>query len=170
MTSSQAFMGAPNSARYASAKGAILGLTHALSAEGRTHGIGVNAIWPQAWTPMAVHMASGAEPVADENKGPMDLMKDPFVGSPTWVAAVVGWLCHESCESTGEIYFAGHGLVAPVVIAQGPGYYDENMSIESIRDHVNQVRGHSPLTVLTSTSQAVETAMAAAPMVAHPVS
>ena len=40
---------------------------------------------------------------------------------PELVAPVVGWLAHESCSVTGELFIALAGRVARAVIAESPG-------------------------------------------------
>ncbi len=64
-----------------------------------------NVIVPAAVTRMAEGIDTSAYP-------PM---------GPELVAPAVGWLAHESCSVTGEIFIALAGRVARAVIAETPG-------------------------------------------------
>ncbi len=76
---------------YAAGKMAQLGIMNALSAEGRDHGILVNAISPVAKTRMW-----GVEEAPDELK-------------PAWVAPGVLYLASSACTDTGVILRASNG-------------------------------------------------------------
>lgn len=104
MTTSAGMLGLPNNTAYATAKGGVVGLTRSLATAGRPCGIAVNAIAPAAFTRMA---GRGAPPPE------MD---------PALVAPLVGYLAHESCPATGEIFSAGAGRFARVFIATTEGY------------------------------------------------
>ena len=45
---------------------------------------------------------------------------------------MVGWLAHESCSVTGEMFIALAGRVARAVIAETPGVYRPSWSIEDV--------------------------------------
>ncbi|HVS66995.1 MAG TPA: SDR family NAD(P)-dependent oxidoreductase [Mycobacteriales bacterium] len=129
MTTSSGVFGLPNNTAYAAAKGGVIGLTRSLATAGMPHGIRVNAIAPAAGTRMAGR-------AADES-GPM---------SSDLVAPMVAYLAHETCPVTGEIYAAGAGRFARIVLAQTPGYVHpgERATIEDIAtqwDAINDERG-----------------------------
>jgi NAD(P)-dependent dehydrogenase (short-subunit alcohol dehydrogenase family) len=107
MTTSSGVFGLPRNLSYATAKGAVIGLTRSLSTAGAAHGIKVNLIAPAAVTRMA-------GPAAEtDSGGPM---------APELVAPMVGYLAHESCPVSGEIYAAGAGRFSRIFIASTPGY------------------------------------------------
>ena len=56
---------------------------------------------------------------------------------PDLVAPVVGWLAHESCSVTGEMFIALAGRVARAVIAESPGVYRPSWTIEDVGDDIS---------------------------------
>lgn len=44
------------------------------------------------------------------------------------------FLAHESCETSGEVFTVGAGRVARVFVAEGPGWSQEDHTVEDIRD------------------------------------
>jgi hypothetical protein len=56
------------------------------------------------------------------------------------VAPVVGWLAHESCSVTGEMYVALAGRVARAVIAESPGVYRPSWTVEEVAEHLDEIR------------------------------
>ncbi len=123
MTTSTGVFGLPNNTSYAAAKGAVIGLTRSLATAGARHGIKVNAIAPAAFTRMA---AGGGDP--DKLAAQM---------APELVAPMAGFLAHEDCPVTGEIYAAGAGRFARVFVASTPGYVSAGGSptIEDVAAH-----------------------------------
>ena len=107
MTTSAGMFGLPNNVSYATAKGAVIGLTRSLTAAGAGHGIKVNLIAPAAMTRMAGK-------AADEAGSPQM--------SPDLIAPMVAFLAHETCPVSGEIYAAGAGRFARIFIASTQGY------------------------------------------------
>ena len=106
MTTSSGIFGLPNNASYAAAKGGVIGLTRSLATAGAAHGIRANAIAPAAMTRMAGRVPS-------ETAERMD---------PALVAPMTAYLAHEACPVSGEIYAAGAGRFARILLAQVPGY------------------------------------------------
>ena len=51
---------------------------------------------------------------------------------PEMVAPVVGWLCHESCSITGEMLISIAGRVAKMLLAETPGVYRRQWTIEEV--------------------------------------
>lgn len=111
-------------ANYASAKAGIVGLTNVVALEGAAHGVRCNAIVPAAVTRMAEGLDTSAYP-------PM--------GSEL-VAPAVGWLAHESCSVTGEMFIALAGRIARAFIAETPGVYRPSWSIEDVGAHIDAIR------------------------------
>ena len=103
MTTSAGLFGLPRNLSYATAKGAVVGMTRSLATAGAAHGIKINLIAPAAATRMGGDPSSTAM-------------------APELVAPMVAFLAHEDCPVTGEIYAAGAGRFARVFIASTAGY------------------------------------------------
>jgi NAD(P)-dependent dehydrogenase (short-subunit alcohol dehydrogenase family) len=114
MTTSSGLFGLPENLSYATAKGAVIGLTRSLNTTASAHGIKINLIAPAAVTRMAGQAARGADPT-EGGAGSTEL-------SPDLVAPMVAFLAHESCPVSGEIYTAGFGRFARIFIASTEGY------------------------------------------------
>jgi NAD(P)-dependent dehydrogenase (short-subunit alcohol dehydrogenase family) len=132
MTTSAGVFGLPNNTSYATAKGAVIGLTRSLTVAGADHGITVNCIAPGAMTRMA---GPGSEDAGPEM-------------SPDLVAPMVALLAHEECPVSGEIYAAGFGRFARIFIAMTPGYVHDGPAptIEDVADNwaaINDDPGYS---------------------------
>ncbi len=132
MTTSAGLFGLPNNLSYATAKGAVIGLTRSLTTAGDAHGIKVNLIAPAAFT----RMAGGAP-----DGGPPEM-------SPDLVAPMVAYLAHEDCPVSGEIYAAGACRFARIFIASTEGYLHPtpDPTIEDIAEHwraINDETGYS---------------------------
>ncbi len=81
---------------YSAAKSAVIGLVRALAIEGRKRQVRVNVIAPYGYSQMT----------APYMPAEMGRQFDPAL-----VAPLVGWLCSESCDITGEVLVSGAGLV-----------------------------------------------------------
>jgi len=111
-------------ANYAAAKAGIIGLTNVVALEGAAEDVRCNAIVPAAVTRMAEGLDTSAYP-------PM--------GSDL-VAPAVGWLAHESCSVTGELFVAIAGRIARAFIAETPGVYRASWSIEDVGEQLDAIR------------------------------
>ncbi len=128
MTTSTGVFGLPANTSYATAKAAVIGLTRSLATAGAPHGIKVNMIAPAAATRMAGGpAAAGAE--SDESREVLSARMAPEV-----VAPMLGFLAHESCPVTGEIYAAGAGRFARIFIASTEGFVHPgpNVTVEDV--------------------------------------
>jgi NAD(P)-dependent dehydrogenase (short-subunit alcohol dehydrogenase family) len=129
MTTSSGIFGLPNNASYAAAKGGVVGLTRSLATAGLPYDIRVNAIAPAAMTRMAGTVSADLGDRLD----------------PALVAPMVAYLAHESCPVTGEIYAAGAGRFARILLAQTPGYvHPGTPTVEDLADRwpaINDERG-----------------------------
>ncbi len=111
-------------ANYAAAKAGVIGLANVAAIEGADDGVACNVIVPAAVTRMAEGIDTSAYP-------PM---------GAELVAPVVGWLAHESCSVTGEIFIALAGRVARAVIAESPGVYRPSWTIEDVGENLEMIR------------------------------
>ena len=122
-TTSSGALGLRGNVGYATAKGAVIGMTRTLAVEGGPLGIKVNAIAPAAQTRMA------GPPT--EQSTHMD---------PSLVAPMVAYLAHEDCPVTGEIYTAGAGRFARLFIASTPGAVTDDVAADW--DAINDETGY----------------------------
>jgi len=95
-----------------------------LAHEGAKYDIKVNALAPVA----ATRMTEGLLGELAARVG------------PNLVSPIVGWLCHEDCPITGEIYSAVGGRIARYFVGLTPGYYNADLSMEDVRDNFAQIR------------------------------
>jgi NAD(P)-dependent dehydrogenase (short-subunit alcohol dehydrogenase family) len=111
-------------ANYAAAKAGVIGLSNVAALEGAADGVRCNVIVPAAVTRMA-----------DD----IDTSTYPPMGAEL-VAPVVGWLAHESCSVTGELFIALAGRVAQAVIAESPGVSRSSWTVEDVGSHLDAIR------------------------------
>jgi NAD(P)-dependent dehydrogenase (short-subunit alcohol dehydrogenase family) len=111
-------------ANYAVAKAGVIGLSNVAALEGAADGVTCNVIVPAAVTRMAAGIDTSAYP-------PM---------GAELVAPVVGWLAHESCSVTGELFVALAGRVARAVVAESPGVCRPSWTVEDVGAHLDAIR------------------------------
>ncbi|OBA84029.1 short-chain dehydrogenase [Mycobacterium sp. 1164966.3] len=111
-------------ANYAAAKAGVIGLSNVAALEGAADDVACNVIVPAAVTRMAAGIDTSAYP-------PMEA---------ELVAPVVGWLTHESCSVSGEVFIALAGRVARAVIAESPGVYRPSWTVEDVGEHLDDIR------------------------------
>ena len=121
-------------ANYGAAKMGIVGLTRVWAQEGGKYNIRANAIAPVARTRMT-----------EEILGPLVEKVDPALVSP-----VVAFLASEECPVTGEVYSVGAGRVSRIFIAEAPGYFKKDLTIEDIRDNWDAIRAEDDYAIPTS--------------------
>lgn len=93
-------------ANYSTAKLGIVGLTNTLAREGASKNIKVNTIAPLAGSRMTATVM------------PEEMLQ---ALKPEYVAPVVAFLCHESCEESGGLFEMGAGWVAKLRYARAKG-------------------------------------------------
>lgn len=108
--------GKNNSIDYASAKGAMIGMSNTFAIEGEAHGVQSNVVVPAAITRLAAGFDVSHLP-------PMD---------PENVAPLVGWLSHEDCPVSGELLVANSGRYARAFTCETTGIYDPAWTIETV--------------------------------------
>lgn len=108
---------------YGAAKMGLVGLIKVLAQEGRRYNIAANAIAPMARTRMTEGMTGELEELL----------------GPERVAPVVAYLSHESCALSGEILSVAAGRVARVFVGVTAGFYDPDLSAESVGEHLEEM-------------------------------
>ncbi|HET9770128.1 MAG TPA: SDR family oxidoreductase [Acidimicrobiia bacterium] len=124
---------------YGAAKMGIVGLTRVWAQEGAKYNIKANAIAPVARTRMT-----------EDLLGPLVEKLDPALVSP-----VVAYLVAEDCPVTGEVFSVGGGRVARVFIAEGPGYFKKDLTVEDVRDNFEAIRSEADFVVPTSANNEI---------------
>lgn len=117
---------------YSMAKAAMIGLSNVICLEGKDHNIKSNIILPGAVTRMAEGLDISQYP-------PME---------PEKVAPVVAWLSHDTCSVSGEMYFSVAGRVARALVAETPGVYRPEWSIEDVAENLDAIRKTEDLWML----------------------
>jgi NAD(P)-dependent dehydrogenase (short-subunit alcohol dehydrogenase family) len=114
-------------ANYAVAKAGVIGLSNVAALEGAPHNVVSNVIVPAAVTRMAEGIDTSAYP-------PM---------GAELVAPAVGYLAHESCSVTGEMFVALAGRVAAAAVVEAPGVYRPSWTIADVSEHLSAIRDMS---------------------------
>ncbi len=109
---------------YAMSKAAMIGLSNVIAIEGAEHNIKSNLILPGAVTRMSEAVDTSSFP-------PM---------GPELVAPVVGYLCHEDCAVSGEMYVSMAGRVARAFISETEGIYRPEWSIADVAANLDAIR------------------------------
>jgi NAD(P)-dependent dehydrogenase (short-subunit alcohol dehydrogenase family) len=130
-SSNSGILGNFGQANYGAAKMGLVGLSRVLAAEGAKYNIKVNALAPIARTRMTEDLLGPAAEKLD----------------PKFVSPVVAWLAHEDCPVSGEIYSAAGGRVARFFIGMTEGYFNQELSLEDVRDHFEQIRNTDGYTI-----------------------
>ncbi|MGV9777038.1 SDR family oxidoreductase [Streptosporangium sp. NPDC003464] len=133
-------------ANYSTAKMGLVGLTKTLGIEGARAGIKANAIAPIAWTRMTETLL----PAEFEAK---------FTAER--VSTLVTFLAHESCETSGEVFSVGGGRIARVFVAEGPGWRQDDHTVEDIRDNWAAIMAEQPYLTPTTLGQQATASMKA---------
>ncbi len=116
--------GNKGAANYSVAKAGLMGLSNVAALEGEEFNVRSNVILPAAVTRMSEGVDTSAFP-------PMD---------PELVAPTVGWLAHESCSVTGELYISAAGRVARAYAVETEGVYRPAWSIEDVAENIDAIR------------------------------
>jgi NAD(P)-dependent dehydrogenase (short-subunit alcohol dehydrogenase family) len=129
---------------YGGAKGGVIGFTLALAAEGPKHGIAVNGFSPRASTRLSAPdiMSKVYDVPAEHFEHSMDAYP-PELASP---AAV--YLAHESCGLNGVMLICGGGRVLRMAFAQNEGFATDDMTVEAIAEHIDEVTDMSAARVV----------------------
>jgi NAD(P)-dependent dehydrogenase (short-subunit alcohol dehydrogenase family) len=144
VTSGSGLFGNFGQANYAAAKMGLVGLAKTVAIEGGKYGIRANAIAPLAHTPMTDGLFGGAiEDFQPDEVVPMAL-----------------FLVSEDCGLSGEVFSAGGGRFARVVVGVTRGWVaaDDRPSVEDVRDHLDDIRADADLVAPGSLAEEIELA------------
>ena len=156
-TSSNAALGIGANAPYAATRAGMLGLTLDAAVEGLEHGILVNAMMPAAYSRMIERIPDIAY---------VAWFREHLPASK--VAAVAAYLMSRTCRLTGRILAVGGGRVARVAFAEGRGWFDAQISAESVAEHIAEVTSMRASRVLNSQPDAMRLLSQALPPAAGP--
>jgi NAD(P)-dependent dehydrogenase (short-subunit alcohol dehydrogenase family) len=151
-TTSGGMWGMPGLTVYAAAKFGIYGLTRGLALEGAPHGIRVNAVSPGGHTNSFDRFFTIKDPGllgAFVDAQPAELVSPMFA-----------YLAHESCELTGGLFDSSAGTINARVFGTTPGYSNVELTIEDVRDHLDQLLDIDNLVITTDPRDAGETGAA----------
>jgi NAD(P)-dependent dehydrogenase (short-subunit alcohol dehydrogenase family) len=106
----------------------VIGLTLAMASEGKDVGIAANVIAPYAKT--RPETGFGPFPPSPELNQWLH---------PRLIAPLVGWLAHDDCAVSGEIFSVGGGHYARVNLTITEGLVDRDATIESIAANASTI-------------------------------
>ncbi|MFI5046432.1 MAG: SDR family NAD(P)-dependent oxidoreductase [Acidimicrobiia bacterium] len=132
-TTSEAFLGLPLLSSYAAAKGAILGLTRTLAAEGAPYGIRANCLAPQAGTRMAAALGAAMSVPSEVVEQGMTTMP------PEMNAPVAAFLAHESCPLNGEVLHVVPGRISRLAVVDTRGFSKQAFTTEEVAAHLDEI-------------------------------
>ena len=66
------------------------------------------------------------------------------------MSPIVAYLASEDCQVTGEVYSVGAGRVARIFIAEAPGFFKKDLTVEDVRDNWDTIRGEADYLIPTS--------------------
>lgn len=112
-----------NNAAYGVGKAGQIALAQAIAIEGAEHGVRCNTIVPAAVTRLSEGIDTSAFPTM----------------TPGQVAPVVGWLVHESCEASGQMFVALAGRVARAYVAETRGAFQMDWTIEDVAKRIGEI-------------------------------
>ncbi|MCB2073668.1 MAG: SDR family NAD(P)-dependent oxidoreductase [Novosphingobium sp.] len=119
--------GEKNVSAYCTGKAALIGLANALAQEGACDGVTANCIVPAART----RLAEGRD-------------TDDF---PPWgpelVAPAVGWLAHERCTASGEMFVSLAGRMAQAYVAETRGVYQAEWTVDQVAHRLDEIADRS---------------------------
>jgi NAD(P)-dependent dehydrogenase (short-subunit alcohol dehydrogenase family) len=131
-TSSNAAFGIGANAPYGTVKAGMIGLTLDNAIEGRDHGILVNAMMPAAYSRLIASIP---------NPDYVAWFKEHLPAAK--VAAGIAYFLSRESRTTGRVLSVGGGRVARVALGAGQGYFDKEISAESVAEHLDAIEDMS---------------------------
>jgi NAD(P)-dependent dehydrogenase (short-subunit alcohol dehydrogenase family) len=143
ITSASGLFGNFGQANYAAAKMGLVGLAMTTAIEGAKYGIQANALAPLAHTPMTSGLFGGA--IEDFH--------------PELVVPMALYLVSERCSETHEIFSAGGGRFAKVVVGVTHGWVCGTApTLEDVEQHIAEIRDLDDLVLPKSLAEEIELA------------
>ena len=116
--------GKSDNVTYAMCKAGFMGLSNTAAIEGQHANVKSNLIVPAAVTRMSEGIDTSQFP-------PME---------PEQVAPMVGYLCHESCMASGEMFVAMGGRLARARVTENAGAFRKDWSLEQVAQQIVTIR------------------------------
>jgi NAD(P)-dependent dehydrogenase (short-subunit alcohol dehydrogenase family) len=138
--SSNTAFGMAGLSNYAAAKAGIVGLTKSMALEGAADGIAVNAVMPNATTPIMVDDPIPGFEDDTEFVAAFEGVANRF--EPELVAPLVAYLASESCGWTGEVFSSLGGRYSRVFYGVTEGWLsppDGPVSADDIAAHADDI-------------------------------
>ena len=153
-SSGSGLFGSFGQSAYSAAKAAIYGFTRTLAIEGSRYGVHVNAIAPGALTRMTGDVLGDDGAMAEmTGLSGEDLV---YQMGPHQVAPAVVYLAHESCSLNGETLSASGGRVGRAFMGVTKGIYEDELTVESVADRINEVCDEDGYLVPDNVDQEIE--------------
>jgi NAD(P)-dependent dehydrogenase (short-subunit alcohol dehydrogenase family) len=131
ISSAAGLYGVPGFTHYGPAKASLLSLARVVALEGADFGIHANVLAVAAMTPMM------EEILADQ---PEEAAWWRAHRRPEQTTPAAVWLVHPSCSArNGRAYQARGGRVARIIVAENPGYFNPDLTVEDVRDHFEEI-------------------------------
>jgi NAD(P)-dependent dehydrogenase (short-subunit alcohol dehydrogenase family) len=137
LTGSVGMFGLTDNLGYANVKAGMIGMAKSMTVGAGQANIKVNVICPNAWTRLGVHPS-------EEMQG-MQREAPPNMGTEL-VAPMVAWMCHETCDVSGEAFVAGAGRFARLFVGVTDGYVhgaDTGPTIDDVADNIAKISDES---------------------------
>jgi len=134
---SAAMYGIAGSAIYGAAKAGAYSFSKGLSVQGESCGIKINTLLPRAGTVAITHLQTSTERTDAIMQQRAEL-----------VAPIVGLLAHRECPCTGKGIEAGGGRAWEVVFAVTQGYQQDDLDLETLAAHWDDVVDRDGLEVM----------------------
>jgi NAD(P)-dependent dehydrogenase (short-subunit alcohol dehydrogenase family) len=149
MIASRVFIGMPGNIAYGAVKGALIGLSNGLAAEGAPHGIQSNALSVAGYTDLV------------KGNLPDEAMKQWMAQNmPPWaIAPAVAWLSHEDCPAAGQFFSAWGRGFSRLFLAEGPGHLSPSFDVhspEALRDNFDAVMDEDGYFVALNNKQSAQ--------------
>jgi NAD(P)-dependent dehydrogenase (short-subunit alcohol dehydrogenase family) len=117
----------PGVVNYAVSKSGMIGLNNIAAIEGAEHNVKSNIILPGSITRIAERYDTSSYP-------PM---------GPEKVSPLVGYLVHEDCAVSGEMYVSIAGRIARAFVSETQGLYKPEWTIDDVADNLDAIRDPS---------------------------